>query len=98
MTTMEREPEAERWAERLARWSDRLRPAHLDGLLGALLDAVEPFGPLGAQMLWVAQPALGVFVPRGEVAALARLLDAPDGVAWLRARLDGDLPDSETGA
>ncbi len=96
MTYVEYGPEAERWAQRFARWADRLRSAHLDGLIGALLDAAEPFGPLGAQMLWVAQPALSVFVPRGEVSALAQLLDAPGGVAWLRAQLDDADPDNGT--
>jgi hypothetical protein len=59
----------------------------LDGLVGALLEAVEPLGPLGAQVLWVAQPTLGLWVPREEIATLAQRLEAPGGVAWLREQL-----------
>ena len=66
-----------------------VRAARLDGLIGALLDIAEPFGPLGAQMLWVAQPTLRLLVPRDDIAALARLLEAPGGVAWLREQLIG---------
>lgn len=82
-------PSPEHWARRLARWSQRLRVARLDGLAGALLDAAEPLGPLGAQVLWIAQPALGLFVPRSEIDALARVLDQPGGIAWLREQLTG---------
>jgi hypothetical protein len=59
----------------------------LDGLIGALLDAAEPLGPLGAQLLWIAQPTLGLLVPRDEIASLARLIEAPGGVAWVREQL-----------
>lgn len=77
------------WDGRLARWSHRLRKKRLTGLVGALLDAAEPLGPLGAQMLWVAQPTLGLFMPRDDVASLARILEHPDGLAWLHERLAG---------
>jgi len=93
MTTLEPLPGAEQWSARLARWSARLHAARLDGLIGALLDAVEPFGPVGAQMLWVAQPTLRLLVPHDEITALAHLLEAPGGVAWLREQsteMDGD--------
>lgn len=91
-------PDAERWAPRLARWSQRLRAARLDGLASALLDAAEPLGPLGAHVLWIAQPALGLFVPCDEIGALARVLDQPGGMAWLRDRLvepDGGMTSHE---
>lgn len=78
-----------RWTPRLERWSETLRARRLDGVAGALLDAVEPLGPFGAQMLWIAQPVLAVIAPRDEIAALARVLEAPGGVAWLRDRLAG---------
>ncbi len=91
MFSLEHDPRAAqdaanlRWAARLDRWSRRL---HLHGLLTALLDAAEPLGPLGAQVIWIAQPVLGLFVPRPEIDALARLLDAPGGMAWLNAQLE----------
>lgn len=87
MVTVEQLPDAERLAARLAGWAERLRAAGLGGLAAALLDAAEPLGPLGAQALWVAQPALGLVLPRDAVADLARVLDAPGGVAWLREQL-----------
>jgi hypothetical protein len=96
MPYVEQSPEAEHWADRLGRWSKRLHAARLNGLVGMLLDVVEPLGPLGAQMLWVAQPTLGLLVPRDEVASLARLLEAPGGVGWLREQL-GE-PDEEAQA
>ncbi|MBI5957955.1 MAG: hypothetical protein HY866_04420 [Chloroflexi bacterium] len=83
-------PDAERWAERLARWSHRW---HMASGIGLLLDLLEPLGPLGAQVLWIAQPTLALFVPRDEVASLAQLIEAPGGVAWLREQLVE--PDSE---
>lgn len=83
----------QRLALRLERWSGSLRRLHLDGLVGALLDAGEPLGPLGAHLLWVAQPTLALFVPRDDVAALARLLEQPEGLAQVRRRLIG--PDDD---
>lgn len=53
----------------------------------------EPLGPLGAQLLWIAQPALGMVIPRGDVDSLARLIDTPGGMAWLREQLDTDSLD-----
>jgi hypothetical protein len=64
-----------------------LRAARLSGVAGALLDAAEPLGTLGAHLLWIAQPTLGLFVPRAEIDALARIMDEPGGMAWLRAQL-----------
>jgi hypothetical protein len=73
--------------DRLTAWSVRLRTLGIESLVGAFLDAAEPFGPLGAQMLWVAQPALGLVIGRDDVDGLARILDNPSGMAWLRAAL-----------
>ena len=87
MCTVEHSPDSDPWDQRLARWSRRLHAAHLDGLVGALLEAAEPLGPLGAQVLWVAQPTLGLWVPREEITALAQRLERPGGVAWLREQL-----------
>jgi hypothetical protein len=86
------EQEAGRWTPRLARWAHRLRMARLDGLVGTLLEAAEPLSPLGAQALWIAQPTLGLFVPREDVASLARLLEDPGGLAWLRTHLTDEMP------
>lgn len=90
-------PDADRWAGRFGRWADRLSALHLAGLAGTLLEALEPLGPLGAQVLWVAQPTLGLFMPRDDVAALARLLDDPGGMAWIRGQLTGSDGELEHG-
>lgn len=81
------DPADDQWPERFARWGERLHAAHLDNIVGALLDAAEPLGPISAQLLWVAQPTLGVFVPRVEIDSLARWLEKPGGVARMRAHL-----------
>ncbi len=87
--TDEHQPDADRWLPRLARWSNRLHATRLDGVAGLLLDVLEPLGPLGAQALLVAQPTLGLVVPREDIASLAHLLEAPGGVSWLRENLIG---------
>jgi hypothetical protein len=60
--------------------------------LSLVLDVLEPLGPLAAQLLWVAQPALGLMVPHNALDELARALDEPEGVARLRSLLE-DAPD-----
>ena len=71
-------------------WVRRVRALGLDGLLGALLDAAEPLAPIAGQLLYVAQPTLGLFIPRQSINQWAELLDRPDGVANLRQMLDAD--------
>lgn len=83
------EDRLERLQRRLSGWSARLHTAGLGDLVGTMLDAAQPLGPLGAQLLWIAQPALGLLVPRDEIDGLARVLDDPAGVAWLRDELIG---------
>ncbi len=79
-----------RWEKRFWRWGRWLRAAHMETLAAALLDAAEPLGPLGAQMLWWAQPTLSLFMPRDEVSALAQALEEPQGLLWVRAQLFGE--------
>jgi hypothetical protein len=87
----ERRQRLERLQQRVAGWSVRLRSAGLDGLAETLLDVAEPLGPVGAQLLWVVQPALGLVMPSAvdDLGSLADLLDDPAGVAWLRSALAG---------
>ncbi len=87
MTNAEHLPDLELWQPRLARWGERLRALRLSGPAGVILDVLEPLGPFGAHLLWVMQPALALVVRRDDVDALARLLDAPGGFAWLRDHL-----------
>ena len=90
---MTSEFDREKWEARFARWGARLRGWQLEGLAAALLDAAEPLSVLGAQMLYVAQPALSVFVPGDEVGQLAQLLEDPDALAWMRQSMLESLDD-----
>lgn len=70
------------------RWATWLHARGLGGFAAALLDALEPLAPLGAQALYILQPTLGLLVPRAELSMLATVLDAPGGAEWLRDALD----------
>lgn len=59
-------------------------------MLSFMLDTFAPFGPLGAQMLYVAQPALGLFVRREMLDDIAHALEEPGGIDALRRLLDED--------
>ncbi len=72
---------------RFARWGARLRAHGLEGLALALLEAAEPLSPLGAQALYVAQPALGLFVSSESVGRWARWLEEPANLAWMREQI-----------
>ena len=90
------------WLKRFTRWGERLRAARLDSVVSVLLDVAEPLGPIGAQLLWVAQPTLGLFVSHTEIDSLARWLDEPGGVARLRTHLiepasTGNANNTDTG-
>jgi hypothetical protein len=78
----------------LEQWAGRLEARGLAGVVGALLPAARPLAPLGAGLLWVAQPALGLVMDRGTVARWARFLEDPDAMAWLGARLAGEEPNT----
>jgi hypothetical protein len=69
-------------------WIIQINAHGLHDALGLALDVLEPLGPLGAQMLWVAQPVLNRWLPADTVAAVAQALEAPGGVAELRQMLD----------
>ncbi len=73
-------------------WIEAIRARGLLGPLRLALDALEPLGPVGAQLLWVAQPVAGIIGGREIVGKLARTLEDPDEFAQLRRLLD-DIPD-----
>lgn len=79
-----------RLAARLRRWAEDLRAWRLVGVVDALLDSVGPLGVIGAQAMWTAQPILRRWLPDDEIAALAHLMDAPEGIAWLREQLSSE--------
>ncbi len=84
---MESDTERAQLEVQLALWRQRLQAWGLEGIVAALLEAAEPLSMLGAQVLYVAQPALGIFLPARQVGRWARLLEDPANVAWVRTRL-----------
>jgi hypothetical protein len=74
-------------------WIQQIRARGLEDVFGTALDVLEPFGPLGAQALWIAQPVLGLFVAREALGDLARALEEPGGVERLRQQLEECTPD-----
>ena len=56
------------WANSIHRWG-------VQDWVAALLDAAGPFSFLGAQILYVGQPALKHIFPEGQIMALAEMLE-----------------------
>ena len=52
------------------------------------LEAGHPITFLGGQLLWVAQPALSLFMAAKDVANMAQLLEEPEAVKALAASLE----------
>ncbi len=71
-------------------WIDAVKARGWSHALTLALDILEPFGPLGAQMLWVTQPVLGLVVNRAALGGLAHCLETPGGVARLRQQLEDE--------
>lgn len=69
-------------------WARQVRARGLDGAVHVALDVLEPLGPLGAQLVWIAQPALGLWIPREALQQLAETLETPGGFEQLRQQLD----------
>lgn len=69
-------------------WIARIKARGWDNALRVALDAFAPLGPLGAQLLWVAQPVSGLFGAGEALGKMAEALEAPDGVERLRQLLD----------
>jgi len=88
LTPMNDQPFHTEFAENAPRWQAWLHQHGLEGVAGALLEAGEPLAPIGAQLLYVAQPALSLVAPREAIGRWARLLETPGGVAWLRHQLN----------
>ena len=78
----------------LTDWAERLRALGLGEVAALLCNAVRPLAPIGAGLLWIAQPALGMFVEKDRVGRLAGLLEDPDALARLGEQLAGEEPDS----
>jgi hypothetical protein len=72
-------------------WLTQVRARGWGDALSTALDILEPFGTLGAQFLWIAQPAFGLFGAEAVVRGLAQVLEAPGGIEALRKALEEDL-------
>lgn len=71
-------------------WLQQAKANGWQDILRLTLDTLEPFGALGAQVIWVLQPTLGVFVAHDIIRDFANALETPGGIAQLRAALDAD--------
>lgn len=69
-------------------WIHQARARGLTGALHIALDALEPLGLFGAQLLWMMQPVMGLFGARAAVQNIAEALEAPGGIERLRQQLD----------
>ncbi len=69
-------------------WIQQVQARGLDGALYTALDVLEPLGPLGAQLVWMAQPLFGLWIPRETMQHLAETLEKPGGFELLRQQLD----------
>jgi hypothetical protein len=68
-------------------WIAETQARGLDGALDLALGALEPLGPLGAQLLYIAQPVLGLFGWKRAVTDIAQALETPGGIEALRQDL-----------
>ena len=66
----------------------RLQQSGLGEPARFLLDAGAPLALIGSQLLYVSQPLLALFIDRQDVAAVARLLEHPDGPGILAQHLE----------
>ncbi|MBN1287983.1 MAG: hypothetical protein JXB47_21475 [Anaerolineae bacterium] len=78
---------------KLEQWAGRLEASGLGHVLSVLFRAFGPLAPVGAGVLWAAQPALGLLVDRDAVGEWAALLEDPEALAWLGARLAAEEAD-----
>lgn len=72
------------------KWINNLKSQGMGGVLRAALNALEPLGPLGAQMVYILQPALGLFGGWKAAGDVARALENPGGLDALRNLLNED--------
>jgi hypothetical protein len=71
-------------------WLMQVQARGWGGALSTALDVLEPFGALGAQFLWVAQPAFGLLGAEAIVRGLAQALEEPGGIEALRKALEDE--------
>jgi hypothetical protein len=69
-------------------WIEQVKILNLDGAFYLILDILEPLGPLGAQALYVLQPAAGIVGLREMIGDIAQALEEPEGIERLRQQLE----------
>ena len=87
--------EKEELEETVNRWRTRIEELGVGGIVDTLLVAFAPFAPIGAQLLYIAQPVAGLIVERNTISRWATLLEEPDGIEWLRVQLTGQIDERE---
>lgn len=80
-------PEQDPFVNQLA---DALTRRGLREFALVVLQAGQPLSFIGGQLLWMAQPALSVVLPKHQVAQVAHLLEEPAAVQSLIAQLQAD--------
>ncbi len=72
----------------IARLAAHLKRLGLVDVSLLALDGLRPLGLLAGQLLWVAQPTLGLLADGDDIGALAEVLERPEGVDALRRELE----------
>lgn len=67
-----------------------LKQRGLNSVALALLEVGQPLAFIGGQIMWLAQPALGLLWPTAQVRHIAQLLEDPTAVRSLMAALATD--------
>lgn len=73
--------------QREARWFRLLQQSRMTGLAEVGVAILKPMSPLVAQMLYVAQPVVGVFDRQRDLMHFAALLEDPDAFEQFAERL-----------
>lgn len=69
-------------------WITAVKARGLGDALRLALDIIEPLGPLGAQMLYIAGPLGALFGAGPALTAIAEALEEPGGIDRVRRLLD----------
>lgn len=71
-------------------WMHTLHTRGLLPIAHTILDVLEPLGVLGAQAMYIVQPAAGIFGAgwRAAVGDVAHALETPTALAALRDQMD----------
>lgn len=70
--------------------ANSLKKRGLHAVALTMLEAGQPLTFIGSQLLWLAQPALGLLWPGTQVHRLAQLMEDPAAVNGLMQRLAED--------